>query len=399
MAFIGNTVQTQGFTPAIDYFSGNASTVTFTLSRPVVSVAQMIVSVANVIQNPASAYTVSGNSITFSSAPPSGTNNIWVEYTSLITTYAAISQSPSVIGDITASGGYLATGNFNNSFIDGTIVDYVTGMGRITAGPADGITLYNGGTSARTSLASWDSNGVLTQTTTTSYGGTKLNAPNGASLSLYQPQSNSGARNWRIVPNWEAWGTLDIQRSVDNATDPTTTQLSINNAGTVVLKGGAISNSGVGVAFPATQVASSDPNTLDDYEEGTWTPTFTNSTTYTQQLGTYVKVGRVVYIQGMFNASVFNNTGATAIQLGGFPFTIDNNGGNSIYPLGNLFPVVGFNFASLNAIMLQGTPNATQANLYYVTASTSANYVNVTSNLFASGQVNAEFSLTYITSA
>ena len=93
MAFIGNTVQTQGFAPAIDYFNGNGSTVTFTLSRPVASVAQMIVAVANVIQNPASAYTVSGNAITFTSAPPSGTNNIWVEYTSLITTYAAISQS------------------------------------------------------------------------------------------------------------------------------------------------------------------------------------------------------------------------------------------------------------------------------------------------------------------
>jgi hypothetical protein len=164
MAFIGNNVQVQGFTPAVDYFSGNGSTVTFTLSRPVVSVAQMIVSVANVVQNPSSAYTVSGSAITFTSAPPSGTNNIWVEYTSLITTYAAISQSPSVIGDITASGGYLATGNFNNSFIDGTIVDYVTGNGRITAGPADGITLYNGGTSARTALAAWDASGNLTNT-------------------------------------------------------------------------------------------------------------------------------------------------------------------------------------------------------------------------------------------
>jgi hypothetical protein len=159
MAFIGNTVQVQGFTPAVDYFSGNASTVTFTLSRPVLSTAQMIVSVANVVQNPGSAYTVSGSAITFTSAPPSGTNNIWVEYTSLITTYAAISQSPSVIGDITASGGYLATGNFNNSFIDGTIVDYVTGNGRITAGPADGITLYNGGTTGRTALLTAASNG------------------------------------------------------------------------------------------------------------------------------------------------------------------------------------------------------------------------------------------------
>jgi hypothetical protein len=164
MAFIGNTVQTQGFTPQIDYFNGNGSTVTFTLSRPVVSVAQMIVAVDNVIQNPSSAYTVSGSSITFTSAPLSGTNNIWVEYTSLITTYAALSQSPSVVGDITASGGYLAVGNFGASFVDGTIVDYVTGNGRITAGPADGITLYNGGTSARTALAAWDASGNLTNT-------------------------------------------------------------------------------------------------------------------------------------------------------------------------------------------------------------------------------------------
>jgi hypothetical protein len=162
MPYIGNTVQNQGFAPAIDYFSGNGVTVTFTLSRPVASVAQIICAIDNVIQNPSSAYTVSGSSITFTSAPLSGTNNIWVEYTSLITTYAAISQSPSVIGDITASGGYLAVGSFGNSFIDGTIVDYTTGNGRVTVGPADGLTLYTGGTSARTNLASWDSSGNLT---------------------------------------------------------------------------------------------------------------------------------------------------------------------------------------------------------------------------------------------
>jgi hypothetical protein len=164
MAYIGNTVQNQGFAPAIDYFSGNGSTVTFTLSRPVASVAQMIVAIDNVIQNPSTSFTVAGSAITFTSAPLSGTNNIWVEYTSLITTYAAISQSPSVIGDITASGGYLAVGSFGNSFIDGTIVDYVTGNGRVTVGPADGFTLYTGGTSARTALAAWDSSGNLTNT-------------------------------------------------------------------------------------------------------------------------------------------------------------------------------------------------------------------------------------------
>jgi len=172
MAYIGNTVQNQGFAPAIDYFNGNGSAVTFTLSRPVASVAQMIVAVDNVIQNPSSSYTVSGNSITFSSAPLSGTNNIWVEYTSLITTYAAISQDPSVIGDITATGGFFSTGDFSNTFTDGTIVDYVTGNGRITVGPADGFTVYNGGTSARTALAVWDTSGNFTNTGNGTFSGT-----------------------------------------------------------------------------------------------------------------------------------------------------------------------------------------------------------------------------------
>ena len=95
MAYIGNTVENQGFTPAIDYFNGDGVTVTFTLSRPIASVAQVIVAIDNVIQNPNSSFTVAGNAITFSSAPLSGTNNIWVEYTSLITTYQGISQDSS----------------------------------------------------------------------------------------------------------------------------------------------------------------------------------------------------------------------------------------------------------------------------------------------------------------
>lgn len=164
MAFIGNNVQTQGFTPAVDYFSGTGVAVTFTLSRPVAASVQVEAVIDNVVQNPSTAYTVSGNAITFSSAPLSGTNNIYVRYTSLVTTYAAISQSPSVIGDITASGGYLSTGVFSNTYVDGTVVDYVTGNGRLTVGAVDGFTLYTGGTSARTALASWDSSGNLTNT-------------------------------------------------------------------------------------------------------------------------------------------------------------------------------------------------------------------------------------------
>lgn len=217
MAYIGNTVQNQGFTPAIDYFNGNGVTVTFTLSRPVVSVAQLIVAVDNVIQNPSSAFTVSGNSITFTSAPLSGTNNIWVEYTSLITQYNAISQDPSVIGDITASGGYLAEGDFGNTFIDGTIVDYVTGIARITTGPTDGITLYNGGTSARNPLMTLTTAGNAGIGTITP--GAKLEV--NQNLATYSPTGNSIAilNNPNSVGqsplDWRINGTLRGRIRVD----------------------------------------------------------------------------------------------------------------------------------------------------------------------------------------
>lgn len=85
MSYVGNTPTTQAFTAAIDYFSGTGAQTAFTLSRPVASVAQVQVVVNNVPQNPSTAYTVSGNTITFTGAPSIGTNNIYVEYTSPIT--------------------------------------------------------------------------------------------------------------------------------------------------------------------------------------------------------------------------------------------------------------------------------------------------------------------------
>jgi hypothetical protein len=125
MAFIGNTNTTQAFTPAIDYFSGNGSTTAFTLSRPVASVAQVQVTIDNVAQNPSSAFTVSANTITFTSAPLSGTNNIYVYYTSPITQVIAPGQgtvNTTALGNITniASGNSsltLQTGSSNTTAV------------------------------------------------------------------------------------------------------------------------------------------------------------------------------------------------------------------------------------------------------------------------------------------
>jgi hypothetical protein len=111
MAFIGNTNTTQAFTPAVDFFSGDASTTAFTLSRPVASVAQVQVNISNVPQNPSDAYTVSGSTITFTSAPPSGTNNIYVYYTSPITQVIAPGQGTVTSESFGAIVNFTTTGN------------------------------------------------------------------------------------------------------------------------------------------------------------------------------------------------------------------------------------------------------------------------------------------------
>ena len=79
------------------------------------------------------------------------------------------------------------------------------------------------------------------------------------------------------------------------------------------------SASGAGITFPATQSASSDVNTLDDYEEGTWTPSLGGTATYSQQAGTYKKVGGLVYVSAIIQVATLG-TGSSS-QISGFPFS------------------------------------------------------------------------------
>jgi hypothetical protein len=78
-----------------------------------------------------------------------------------------------------------------------------------------------------------------------------------------------------------------------------------------------------GIKFPATQVASADANTLDDYEEGTWSPNVDPQTgSYVMifgSKGTYTKIGRVVTVQYYFRV-VNKGTGSGSCILSNLPF-------------------------------------------------------------------------------
>ena len=104
------------------------------------------------------------------------------------------------------------------------------------------------------------------------------------------------------------------------ATTPSTVVATTVKASTTVGVGAATpSASGAGITFPATQSASTDANTLDDYEEGTWTPSLGGNTTYNRQDGNYTKVGRLVNIRCNIEVNLIG-TGSTS-QISGLPFT------------------------------------------------------------------------------
>lgn len=73
------------------------------------------------------------------------------------------------------------------------------------------------------------------------------------------------------------------------------------------------------IQFPASQNASADANTLDDYEEGTWTPNVGGSATYTAQAGYYCKIGQLIWIVGDMTINAIGSGSTTTIS--GLPVT------------------------------------------------------------------------------
>lgn len=108
-----------------------------------------------------------------------------------------------------------------------------------------------------------------------------------------------------------------------------TTALTIAANGQMTLANTPLQLTGGQIKFPATQIASGDANTLDDYEEGSFTPTITiglTGITYTSQLGRYTKIGNVVTFTIRISMSSSTRNGFI-LTFGNLPFTSKNTSG------------------------------------------------------------------------
>jgi hypothetical protein len=136
--------------------------------------------------------------------------------------------------------------------------------------------------------------------------------------------STSGGSSWALISGIPALGDFSIRESgVANQLTFKKTSGNAVFAGNIGIGGTTPTTSGTGITFPATQSASSDANTLDDYEEGTWTPSvsvsgFTQSVSSTS--GSYTKIGNVVTVRMAVNLSSSGRPTSYS-EISGIPFT------------------------------------------------------------------------------
>jgi hypothetical protein len=141
-------------------------------------------------------------------------------------------------------------------------------------------------------------------------------------------------------------------------------------AGNIGLGGATPTTSGTGITFPATASGSTNANTLDDYEEGTWTPTLnaTGATfAYDFQLGKYTKIGKTVILHGRITLNS-SSGGSGATRVDGLPFTVsDAISGNNFGNQGIIGRATSFSGDTPNVI--EAANATTDLQIWYRTSS------------------------------
>jgi len=306
MAYIGKSIESGTF--AVLDTSGNTyngSNTTFSLGTQVGSPAQLLVSHDGVLQKPGTDYSLAsgGTQITFSTAPASGASIFIVEISGAV-------------------GGPLDSDlNGNELILD------ADGDTSITADTDDQIDIKVAGADDFQIVA--NNFKVLSGSTLTVESGatiTNSGTANGFGVAADDISAGDGAINLtttsgNITIDAQAGDSDIIFKGTDGSSDITALTIDMSDAGILNVKSG--------IKFPATQVASSDDNTLDDYEVGTFTPVLggaggTSGQTYGLQGGNYVKIGDRVFIDA--NTSLQAKGTITGnLQVQGLPFTSKNS--------------------------------------------------------------------------
>ena len=325
MPYVGNSPASNFASVTKDTFSGDGSTTAFTLSKAATTNG-VAVFVENVRQEPTTAYAVSGTTLTFTAAPVSASgNNIYVLHhnapASTATHPAAqglTATSGTFTGDVSFDGGNFV---FNESsadkdfrvesndqthmlFVDGGINQ--VGVGVV---PNDG----------------WNTNflgiDINNQGGIHHYTSADLTVENNAyfdSSNAWKYKRDGYASRLNFV---NASGNVKFSSAASGSADGAISFLDNiemeHSSGDLKVTRGDIFFAGSGKGINLGVTSNTDSNTLDDYEEGTWTPTMTNITLSTAE-GQYIKVGKLVTAH--FNVVLPTTSTTNTAVISSLPF-------------------------------------------------------------------------------
>jgi hypothetical protein len=211
-----------------------------------------------------------------------------------------------------------------------SIINAATSGGLISTADTSGVLQLQ--TASTTAMTIDASQLVGIGTTTPAY---QLQVSKAGQTNLYVNNTTSGVALRMIADSANGYVQTQSNHPLILAVNNGVAAIEVNTSNNVRLYGNlgvgntVPSTSGTGITFPATQSASSNANTLDDYEEGTWTPTLTFGgasvgIAYTYQAGFYTKIGNTVTVQYVvFLSSKGSSTGDN--QISGLPFSTANN--------------------------------------------------------------------------
>jgi hypothetical protein len=197
--------------------------------------------------------------------------------------------------------------------------------------------------------------------------------------------NGSGTLSWATVSATPGGSTTQVQYNNAGAfggiSGFTTDGTRVTASTTIGVGGATPSTSGSGITFPSIQSSSTNVNTLDDYEEGTWTAALTCGTSGTITVDPaystckYTKVGRVVTVTGFVYISAVSSPVGT-LTLTGLPFTGDSGFGNLsgvstyIYGMSTATNLMGFNSNSSTLQFKTFSAGVTNANIASLFAAT-----------------------------
>jgi hypothetical protein len=283
----------------------------------------------NVIIGATTPLAITGTTITAATFSGSGASLTSIPNSALVnSTISGVALGGSLFNLTAGTGVSFSTGTTYNGSAAITINATGTG-GTVTSVAA--LTIGTTGTDLSSTVANGTTTPVITLQVPTA------SAVNRGALSAadwttfnnkYSTGGALGTPSSGTVTNLTGTASININGTV-GATTPTTGAFTTVKANTTMGVGAATpSASGAGITFPATQSASTDVNTLDDYEEGTFTPTIIGTTTagtgtYVSQVGNYTKIGRSVTVYGRVRISAHTGTGN--MLIGNLPFGLSGD--------------------------------------------------------------------------